>query len=111
MTGPEHYLVTPAGFQQDMRCDDCRAGKLGDRFTLAIGDGVGQLELACGACGGLPDQLVEMDYVNFSMAPIPVTVAEWADCDDPGGTHIDAIGDHGWGIVITPWTGASDKEK
>ena len=100
MTGPEHYLVTERGFQRDIRCDDCRAGKLGDRFTLAIEEGIAAI--TCGACGGLPDQIVELENIYFEMKPIAVSVAEWAECNNPGGTHIDAECDHGWGIVITP---------
>ena len=43
-----------------------------------------------------------MDEVYFPMAPIPVTVTEWADCANPGATHESGYCDHGRGILITP---------
>ena len=92
---------------EDKHCEDCRAGKLGDRFTLAIEEGMGAL--SCGVCGGLSDWLAEMDNVYFGMEPIPVSVAV-ETCSNPGGWHGLLRCDCDFNIVITPRTATSAKE-
>ena len=86
---------------QDTRCADCREGKLGDRFTLAIEEG--GMALSCSICGGLPDWLDQMDSVYFDMQPIRVSVTFEADHPDVGkGWHGDVRCDCNWWYAITP---------
>ena len=83
-----------------IRCADCRDGKLGDRFTLAIEEG--GMTLSCSACGSLPDWLDQMDSVYFDMQPIPVSVTFEADHPNLGGWHGDVRCDCNWWYAITP---------
>jgi hypothetical protein len=93
---------TPESAPEDTRCAACRAGSLGGRFTLAIEEGTPFLK--CAACGQAPRWIEDLDTVFIEMNPVPVSVTQEFECENPGGWHGLERCDHGWAIVITPAT-------